>query len=108
MVGSPAALPAHIDFLSGGHRFDAVPLHLSGDRASLSLPVPPWGAKAVELVLGWRDGRVTELEGRVRAVESNGSVHLDLRGVGGGWEPFVEYLGATQVKFDDPDRGLAA
>ena len=101
MLEPIAGLPAHVDCHIGGHRYDAVPLFLRGDRASLAFASPPWGAGTIDLVLGWRDGRITELSGRVRAVESNGSVHVDLDGVGCGWQPFIEFLGASQAQLDD-------
>ncbi len=101
MLEPTAGLPAHVDCHIGGHRYDAVPLFLRGDRASLALARPPWGAGPVELVLGWEDGRVTELSGKIRAVESNGRVHVDLDSVGYGWQPFIEFLGASQVQFGD-------
>ena len=91
----PADFPANVDVHIDGKAYDAVPLSVRGDEASLILSVPPWGGGTCELVLGWDDGRVTSLAGHVRAIESNGRVHLDLDRIEGDWRPFLEYLGAA-------------
>ncbi len=94
----PHVHPVHprVDVRVGDAMHDAVPVLLRGQEASVVVrdEIPTHGA--IDLVLSWDDGRVTELAGRIRAVDGGGRVaHVDVQGVAGDWRPFLEYLGTT-------------
>jgi hypothetical protein len=96
---TPPELPV-VELLVGETRYPATAVLLQGHAAALLMErVPAVPRHSVRLHLGWRDGRATTLDARVRTVHSNGQVvHLDIGGIDGAWEPFVEYLGARLRK----------
>lgn len=81
----------------GDHLFPATPVHLDGQRASVSLGEnQPMESMPTRLHLGWDDGQVTELEVEVREMdELRGLAHLDIRAIQGDWRPFLDYLGGS-------------
>lgn len=82
----------------GADVHDAVPVMLRGQEASVVLGARLGESERIELVLRWESGEVTELGGRVRAVDGGGRVaHVDVERVRGDWRPFLEYLGASGI-----------
>jgi hypothetical protein len=77
-----------------GHQTrDAVPVLLRGHEAALVMENAPLEEDHCRLLLDWDDGRVTELEVRVRAIDGGGHIaHMDVCRVDGDWRPFLEYL----------------
>jgi hypothetical protein len=94
MLHAPPRLPARIGVHVQGSTRDGVPVLLRGDRAAVVMASPPPAQEHVRLDLAWGDGRVTQLSARVRALDGDRHLaHLDVVGVDGSWEAFVEYLG---------------
>jgi len=71
----------------------AVAVKLEGQKAYLLTDPAPQIADLTRLRLDWDDGRVTELDGRVRNVDTPSRVTtVEICGVDGDWKPFLEYL----------------
>ena len=98
MVRPSYELPAHIDVRIGGDVHRALPVVLRGHEASVVMDEAPAERRELSLSVRWGDGRTTNLDARVRAVDGDGRIaHLDVTGVEGDWQPWLAYLGATRV-----------
>ena len=96
MVQTPIHLPPRVGVRLGDHTFDAVPVLLRGQEASLVMDHAPREEDHVQLLLDWSDGRITELGARVRSIDGEGRIaHMDVYQVDGDWRPFLEYLGSS-------------
>ena len=93
MPQSSPVLPPRVGVRIGEQTRSAVPVLLRGHDAALVMDHAPSEEDHCRLVLDWDDGRVTELDARVRAVDGEGHIaHLDVYRVDGDWKPFLEYL----------------
>lgn len=93
MVQISPQLPPRVGVRVGEQLRDAVPVLLRGDEAALVMDNAPPEEDHCRLLLEWEDGRVTELDVRVRAVDRESCIaHLDVYRVDGDWRPFLEYL----------------
>ena len=96
MVKLCPVLDTRIDVRVGDRVYRGTPLSVSGQSASVALPLTPRVEEPVRVTLRWQDGRTTDLQARVRALADQAHVaHLDIESVAGDWRPFVEYLGKT-------------
>ncbi len=82
----------------GDHLLPAVPVQLDGQKAALVLDQEPPRMGPTRLHLDWDDGRVTELQVDLHAVDGASHVaHMEIRRVDGDWRPFLEYLASTGI-----------
>ena len=86
--------PPRVGLRIGESTLSAIPVRLQGDRASLlyegSIPSAEGDTR---LVLSWESGEITELDARVRSIETDiPVVDLELHAVQGAWVPFLRYL----------------
>lgn len=96
MVHPAPHLPPRVGVRIGRQLRNAVPVLLRGHEAALVMDNAPQEEDHCRLVLDWDDGRVTELDVRVRAVDGEGHIaHLDVYRVDGDWKPFLEYLASN-------------
>ena len=94
MVEAISPIPPRVGLRVGPRIVPAIPMVLSGDEASLLLCTQAPPSERIQMVLDWSDGSVTELEGRVRALEEGGLIaHVDVEEVSANWRPFLDYLG---------------
>ncbi len=99
MHQSPRIAPPRVGIRVGQTLHPAVPVALCGQEVALMVDPATWRNAVARLRLAWDDGRVTELDARLRDIDRRNSVaHLDIFGVAGDWRPFLEYLGSTKKK----------
>jgi len=97
MVQPNSQLSPLVTVHTGNRQFEAVPVLLRGDEASLIMDSVPT-TQVLDLVLSWPDGRQTHLDTRLRAVDGGGRIaHVHVVGVRDDWQPFMEYLGRASA-----------
>ncbi len=97
MPYSTPSMPQVAELHIAGAQVPAIPVHLDGHEASIVVRPSPPTDEAGSLRLAWGDGRETELAVVVRTVGGAGPVaQMDVRGVSGDWQPFLEYVGRSK------------